>query len=870
MDHTGHLLRACEEGNISIVTNVLDKGTDVNVTDVDDCTPLQVASANGQEHVVRLLLMRGAALDQANSFGWTPLLLAARHGHVSVVELLLQNQADLNAKTKLGANAITLAARGGHLQTCKLLIEAGVDLNPSTGIGNSSCEFTPLMVAAHHGHDSVVRCLLDRGCDINHRTPSMGINALMLAALNGYMTTSQILVERGADPNLTNINDHTPLQVATAAGKDEVQGYLDRKTTNKKNVVQEDIKLDIIEAAKAGNLTRLKEILNDDPMQRDACSPQDGATPLMFAAMTGHLDIVKLLVEKGCDINKQDPISGWTALMQATYHGKNAVAKYLIQAGANVLIPAKNGCTAFYMASLIDDVDVEMYRMMAAKAATVTYGDKKPKGRLSRANGTWTGSVSVISDKEFHSDRPKSGLKAWWNRMSNRFRNLKMGRSFNMNANRVGHLPNTEVISNAKESATRESTLKSSPKRVPRTPQKSISAVDRLISSSTSNLSTLSSYQTIMLETKKSAALYTLEINSQSANIQDGNLKPVKPPFLPPPTYGEDRPKMPPTSTRRSVSSLGSTSTLTQTSTRPIIPPMKLLKRYSASTQNLAASPVSPAPSVKFDVTDVNSPKLSTRFSLQENKYSHIDSVSRSSYNEDASPSSSAGASAISGSTYRSKGPSSASSSTLTAGSDNIYRSGGESARSNDPLFMTPSRTHRPPSYPPSASYQRAHVAFSVHSHISPNSSTGGSSGVAYHKHGSAKSRSSSKDSASTLTPSPSPVPKVTETDSGQGSGSSSCNQKPADLEETDPSGILKKLSLEHYQPIFEEQEVDMEAFLTLTDQDLTELGICHTDSRRQILTAITELNSGKGRERQHLQETMSNFQTTADGFSVG
>ena len=48
--------------------------------------------------------------------------------------------------------------------------------------------------------------------------------------------------------------------------------------------------------------------------------------------------------------------------------------------------------------------------------------------------------------------------------------------------------------------------------RVPRTPQKSISAVDRLISSSTSNLSTLSSYQTIMLETKKSAALYTLVI----------------------------------------------------------------------------------------------------------------------------------------------------------------------------------------------------------------------------------------------------------------------------------------------------------------------------------------------------------------------
>ena len=58
--------------------------------------------------------------------------------------------------------------------------------------------------------------------------------------------------------------------------------------------------------------------------------------------------------------------------------------------------------------------------------------------------------------------------------------------------------------------------------------------------------------------------------------------------------------------------------------------------------------------------------------------------------------------------------------------------------------------------------------------------------------------------------------------------------------------GILKTLSLELYQPIFEEQEVDMEAFLTLTDMDLRELGISHGEPRRQILAAITELNSGK------------------------
>jgi len=41
----------------------------------------------------------------------------------------------------------------------------------------------------------------------------------------------------------------------------------------------------------------------------------------MYAAMGGHLPVVQLLVERGADIDKQDEASGWTAMMQATYHG---------------------------------------------------------------------------------------------------------------------------------------------------------------------------------------------------------------------------------------------------------------------------------------------------------------------------------------------------------------------------------------------------------------------------------------------------------------------------------------------------------------------------------------------------------------------
>lgn len=40
--------------------------------------------------------------------------------------------------------------------------------------------------------------------------------------------------------------------------------------------------------------------------------------------------------------------------------------------------------------------------------------------------------------------------------------------------------------------------------------------------------------------------------------------------------------------------------------------------------------------------------------------------------------------------------------------------------------------------------------------------------------------------------------------------------------------------------------QVDMEAFLTLTDGDLKELGIKTDGPRQQILAAISELNTGK------------------------
>ena len=69
-----------------------------------------------------------------------------------------------------------------------------------------------------------------------------------------------------------------------------------------------------------GYVKRMREILGADQSHANL-TDDDGATPLMFAAMKGHVESAALLLENGARINAQDNISKWTALMQAVYYG---------------------------------------------------------------------------------------------------------------------------------------------------------------------------------------------------------------------------------------------------------------------------------------------------------------------------------------------------------------------------------------------------------------------------------------------------------------------------------------------------------------------------------------------------------------------
>lgn len=228
------LLLAAEQGNLFMVTALLDKGIHVDSTDEEGVNALHSAAANGNENVVRLLLSRGASLEARNIYGWTALMLASYYGHVMVCWILIQHKSDICAEGELGSTALDCAARSGHVQIVALLIEAdGQQVrDPPTKL----CLETPLMNAAQHGHEAALKLLLEKGADVNYRDEITGWTPLMVAALNGHMTAAQILVEFGADTNVLNVIDQTALEIAVARQKTEVQGFLDERTSTRPQI----------------------------------------------------------------------------------------------------------------------------------------------------------------------------------------------------------------------------------------------------------------------------------------------------------------------------------------------------------------------------------------------------------------------------------------------------------------------------------------------------------------------------------------------------------------------------------------------------------------------------------------------------------
>lgn len=89
---------------------------------------------------------------------------------------------------------LLLAARKGNLGAVRALLDKGVDINAKSPYGA-----TPLYFAASNGHAEVVKLLLERGANVNAKDSFYETTALNSATSKGRAQVVKLLLENGAE-----------------------------------------------------------------------------------------------------------------------------------------------------------------------------------------------------------------------------------------------------------------------------------------------------------------------------------------------------------------------------------------------------------------------------------------------------------------------------------------------------------------------------------------------------------------------------------------------------------------------------------------------------------------------------------------------
>jgi len=148
---------------------------------------------------------------------------------------------------------------------------------------------------------------------------NQGATALLQATRAGSVRAAEALLQAKANPNLSDINDETPLMLAV---------------NNKQN----GLAVHLLDAGA-------------DIQAVDA----NGRTPLYLAASRGNSEMVRRLLKEGADANQADA-HGWTPLIAAAASEDPATVQVLLDAGANPGYTLPDGRRAVDLVSANEDL----------------------------------------------------------------------------------------------------------------------------------------------------------------------------------------------------------------------------------------------------------------------------------------------------------------------------------------------------------------------------------------------------------------------------------------------------------------------------------------------------------------------------------
>lgn len=294
---------------------------------------LAQAAKAGDRDAVASLLQQGLDVNGWSADGSAALHFAARVGDAELVDLLLAAGADVNAANRYGQAPLHIAMRQRHASLVERLLGAGANAAQADGSGEPA-----LLIATRLGARDIVELLLAHGAEVDIRDVHYGQSALMLAVRNENTALVARLLDAGADVNARSL-----------AGEEQPR------------VLPGDVPVGTSQGVGIN-----RSGLPDRGMRYPITGMK---TPLLYATRAGNLELVRMLVEAGADIEAADA-NGITPLIDAIINYsvvsmKRApqsdhfrIAHYLVEAGANVNAQDWYGQTPLWVA--VDIRNMEM------------------------------------------------------------------------------------------------------------------------------------------------------------------------------------------------------------------------------------------------------------------------------------------------------------------------------------------------------------------------------------------------------------------------------------------------------------------------------------------------------------------------------
>ncbi len=206
------------------------------------------------------------------------------------------------------------------IDVAKTLLDAGAEVDAVGDMYDAEATTMDMLVSSVHPaaaglQSELAELLLDYGSDVNRRAKH-GQTPVMTALAFGYLDTAEVLARRGA---------WLGLEALAGLGREhEVRDALPKADALSRHAA-------LALAAAHGQTAVVALLLHagEEPNRYNPVGYHAHSTPLHQAVAGDHLDMVKLLVERGARLDIRDAIYDGTPLDWAIYLKKDAIAAYL-------------------------------------------------------------------------------------------------------------------------------------------------------------------------------------------------------------------------------------------------------------------------------------------------------------------------------------------------------------------------------------------------------------------------------------------------------------------------------------------------------------------------------------------------------------